>query len=366
MKIAIIADPLDNQRAGVHVYLRELVNALVTNPGNHEYVLIRERVDPDLPLPQYALPNVRLPIGYASFRLFVLVPRLLIRLGVDAVFEPAHFGPFNLPARIRRITMIHDLTPILFPHFHRWHSQMLQRLFLPGILRRADRVVANSNNTATDLARVYPRTAAKTETILLGVPGGFFPNERTNFLTDQDIDAPYFLYVGTVEPRKNLVLLLEAYAIFRQQTDRRVLLVLVGQLGWKNKNFATSLVNHPFRTDIRLTGFIPKEQLPQAYYHALSLVYPSVYEGFGFPIAEAFACGTGVICPRNSSLPEVGGDLARYYPTHDAAALADCLLEVSASGPPTARQRAAYQDHAATFSWSTYATIFNRMLDRMT
>jgi glycosyltransferase involved in cell wall biosynthesis len=359
MTIAIIADPLDNQRAGVHVYVRELVKALIENPGDHQYILIREKVDPQLPIRQVAIPNVRLPIGFASLRLFFLVPAKLRRLKVDAVFEPAHFGPFNLPSSIRRITMIHDLTPILFPQYHHFHSQLLQRLFLPAILKRADLVISNSSSTQSDLERVYPQTRGKIATIHLGVSDGFFPDSSTDFLTTYGITDPYFLYVGTIEPRKNLLQLLTAYQEFRNRHPACVKLLIVGQMGWKSEAFAQALKTHPFQSDIVLTGYIEKVLLPQAYHHALALVYPSVYEGFGFPIAEAMACGTGVICPNNSSLPEVGGNLARYYPTEDTNGLTEHLISCAREGMPTANQRARYVDWSRQFNWATYARAFN-------
>lgn len=361
MKIAIIADPLDNQSAGVHVYLRELVGALARDAGGHEYILIRQRVDPELPLRQIAVPLRRIP-GFASLRLFVTVPRLLRRLGVDAVFEPAHFGPFNLPKSVLRVTMIHDLTPILLPEHHRRHGRVLQRIFLPSILRRADRVVANSRSTMADLERVYPVTRGKIETILLGGGERFSPDSGTVFQDTYGIDRPYFLYVGTVEPRKNLPLLLVAYAAHRTGGGEE-LLVIVGGKGWKSEAFHAALAVHPYRSDILLTGFVPEELLAQAYTGSVALIYPSVYEGFGFPVVEGLSCGTSVICPRNSSLPEVGGELAWYYPTHDADKLAELLGEVAAGGPEVARRRAAGPAWARRFNWADYAERFNGMLN---
>ena len=123
MRIAVIADPLDNQNAGVHNYTRHMVDSLIRNRGDHEIILIRQRRDPDLEgCTQIVVPGIEWPIGYASLRLFFIVPRLLKKAQVDVVIEPAHFGPFNLPSSITRVTMIHDLNPVLFPHLHRWHS----------------------------------------------------------------------------------------------------------------------------------------------------------------------------------------------------------------------------------------------------
>ncbi|OAV44830.1 glycosyltransferase family 1 protein [Lewinella sp. 4G2] len=365
MRVAIIADPLDNQNAGVHVYVRELVRALAANPGEHEYILIREKVDPNLSLRQVAVKNIRLPIGYASARLFFIIPRILRRLKVDAVFEPAHFGPFNLPKSVKRITMIHDLTPILFPQFHRWHSQQLQRLFLNRILQRADLIISNSLNTQRDVEQYYPFTQGKIQTILLGRNESFQPVTDRDFLSEYKITKPYFLYVGTLEPRKNLVLLLQAFTQLRKRALPQVQCVLVGGKGWKNELLDQALKDHPYRNDIIVTGYVSKDHLLQAYSHAEALVYPSIYEGFGFPILEALSCGTNVICPDNSSLPEVGGELAYYYPTHDTAALTDRMQEVLVGGQHVKERAAAGPAWSARFSWADYARRFNDVLSTL-
>ncbi len=365
MKIAIIADPLDNQRAGIHVYTRELVRALLKYDRVNEYVLIRERIDPELDVRQIALPNVRLPIGYASLRLFFIVPYTLRRLGVDAVLEPAHFGPFNLPRHVRRITVIHDLTPLLLSSFHRYHSQLLQKIFLRRILQRASLILSNSRNTTADLERVFPFTATRIATIPLGKGVQFKPSPSREFLDEYDIDAPYWLSVGTIEPRKNLEFLLGVYATFRAMHPARVQLVIVGQRGWKSESFYAALEVHPNRADILLTGFIEKHHLPQAYTHALALIYPSIYEGFGLPIVEALACGTSVICPANSSLTEVGGELAYYFETNDQAGLLQQMQTVAGGGQKVSTRRAAGPAWAAHFSWQSYVERFVREVEKL-
>ncbi|MEL6667455.1 MAG: glycosyltransferase family 1 protein [Bacteroidota bacterium] len=371
MKVLIIADPLDNQRAGVHVYLKALVDQLASQPTEHEYILVRERVDPNCSLHQIALPNTRLPIGYASFRLFVLIPRLARKLGVDVVFEPAHFGPFNLPRRIRRVTMIHDLTPILFGEFHRWHSQFLQKTFLKGILRRTDRVLTNSLNTQRDVERVYPNTKGKTEMILLGRDERFRPVRTNSFLENHQLERRYFLFVGTIEPRKNLSVLLAGYEQFRTSFSEAIDLVVVGQKGWKSEEFYKQLEQHRFKADIHLPGYIPFSQLLEAYSHSLALIYPSIYEGFGFPVLEGMACSTNVICSDNSSLPEVGGELAYYFTSAIGSAteldqsrdqLSRLMIQVAEGGEEVSNRRAQGPDWAASFSWKKYVEAFERLM----
>ena len=134
MRVAILADPIDNQNAGIHVFTRKMVNAMIRNNPGHKIILIREKIDSNLKgVKQIALPNIHLPVGYASLRLFFIVPFVLHRNKADVVIEPAHFGPFNLLPKIKRVTIIHDLTPILFPNLHRWHSQFLQKIFLKSM-----------------------------------------------------------------------------------------------------------------------------------------------------------------------------------------------------------------------------------------
>lgn len=357
MRIAIIADPIDNQKGGIHVFTRELVRALLETDRENEYILIREKHDPALSgARQIVIPNIRIGMGLAALRLFFIVPLVLWWHQVDAVLEPAHFGPFNLPRRIKRITAIHDLTPILFSHYHRWHSQLLQKLFLKGILRRASLILSNSRHTTRDLEQHYPFTQSRIATIHLGLEPGFEPQQRDGFLPALSVQQPYWLSVGTIEPRKNLVRLLEAYRLFREQAKKKVQLVIVGQRGWKAEPFFEALEAHPFRQDIILTGFVPDRALAELYSHAIGLVYPSEYEGFGLPVLEAFACGCPVVCSNVSSLPEVGGALAYYIDPYDTPSIARQMQALNAL-EPSDRQRlkAAVVEWAAGFSWQRYA-----------
>ena len=359
MRIAILADPLDNQSAGVHVYTKGMVEALIRNNTGHEIILVREKVDPDLKgVKQIAVPNIRLPIGFASLRLFFIIPFVLWWKKVDVVVEPAHFGPFNLLARVKRVTIIHDLTPLLFPHLHRWHSQILQRIFLKGILKRTDVIVANSDHTVMDIRNMFPQAAEKVIRIYPGIRNDYGNAPGYDVLERYGIGKPYFLFVGTIEPRKDLNTLLNAFAIFHQMHPAKAMLVIAGGTGWKSESFMQHLETHPAKEHIVLTGYVKTEELPELYRNAVAAVYPSVYEGFGFPVAEALQFGTPVITSRNSGITEAGGKEAQYFDTGDARMLAEIMDQVSENQTFKAKAIANGPVHAAKFNWDEFAIRF--------
>ncbi|MFK5982011.1 MAG: glycosyltransferase family 1 protein [Flavobacteriaceae bacterium] len=367
MKIAILADPLDNQNAGVHIYTKSLVNELLKRNDGHEYILVRQKKDPSLKnVQQIIIPNINLPIGYASFRLFFIIPLLLIKNKVDVVFEPAHFGPFNLLKKIKRITFIHDLTPIKFPEYHRWHSQILQKIFLKSILKKTNLILTNSKNTSLDLEYYYPFTKGKNKTILLGKESIYQPIQDIKLIQSLDVKPPYFLNVGTIEPRKNLLNLLSAYTLFVEQSNKPHTLVLAGGMGWKTEEFKEVLNNHPYRSKIILLGYVSKKILPTLYTHAEAFIYPSVYEGFGFPVLEALACGTDVICSNTSSLPEVGGKAANYCNPHSSIEIKDKMLKITNY---TIQEKEYHRqknlEQSKLFSWEKHVDIFINSINEM-
>jgi glycosyltransferase involved in cell wall biosynthesis len=334
------------------------------NTGGHEYILVREKFDPELQdFRQIVIPNVRIGLGLAALRLFFIVPLVLWWHRVDAVFEPAHFGPFNLPRSIKRITMIHDLTPILFPEYHRFHSQLLQRVFLKGILKKADLILTNSLHTWHDLNRYYPQAASKSHAILLANDPIFRPILKEEILKSDAVDQSFFLAVGTIEPRKNLVRLLEAYRIYRTDYQGENLLIIAGQRGWKSEAFFEALEKHPFSSDIRITGYIADHTLAAYYAQAKALIYPSEYEGFGLPVLEAMACGCPVICSDTSSLPEVGGEAAVYVDPLNTDDMAFQMHRTDQMNSVDYRQwKKICLQRAGLFSWDNYAIVFNEQV----
>ena len=137
LKIAIIADALDYQYAGIYYYTKELINALARIDKKNEYWIVRAKSEGDISknVKELIVPSKQFP-GAGAYRLFVTIPKILAQKGIDIVVEPRHFGPFNLPKNIKRVTVIHDLSPIHYPQWHQFFSSKLQQLFLPSILKK--------------------------------------------------------------------------------------------------------------------------------------------------------------------------------------------------------------------------------------
>ncbi len=366
MKIAILADPIDGQYAGIHIYTVELIKALLQYDQKNEYILIRQKKGNEFPgIKQVVIPNLPVYTGFQVLRFFVIFPFLLRWLKVDAVVEPAHFGPFNLPKHIKRITMIHDLTPINYPEYHRYHSQMLQRIFLKGILKKADLILTNSDNTSRDTIAYFPGAANKIKRIYLGKEDLFKPAYNPETQESHQLKKPYYLYTGTIEPRKNLMVLLKAFELFKTSVKASVKLRIVGKKGWKSQPVIEALNKHAFREDIEVSGYVEREELPVLYSNALALVYPSTYEGFGLPVLEAMSCGTPCIISRSSSLPEVGGDAARYFDPSNSDELNSIMMEVFKNKNLRKTMSEASLVQATKFSWKAHAIEFIKAIESL-
>ncbi|MCF8230125.1 MAG: glycosyltransferase family 4 protein [Bacteroidales bacterium] len=310
-KILINAEPLDRQKAGIHYYISFLRQAFQTYFPDYPVYYLREDQQDLLPRDVY-MPSKE------SFRRdplkhFIRIPRYVARHQPDVYVELTHFGPFNLPSCTRRISIIHDLTPLKFPEHHPFFSAFFQRFFIRHSVRHADVVVANSKNTRDDIIAFYPEVSEKTIYIYPAIEAGFSKKQDLAVLRKYNIHKKYIISLSTLEPRKNMKTLLAAFAQFKEQKNTEHLLVLAGKGGWKNKGFLRMLEKHPYRKDIVLTGYVERASLPALYSGAESFVFPSYYEGFGFPVLEALSCETPCIVSEVSSLPEVGGNAVLYF-----------------------------------------------------
>ncbi|MDF1695713.1 MAG: glycosyltransferase family 1 protein [Saprospiraceae bacterium] len=366
MRIAVLADPLDRQYGGIHIYTKEILNALSKLDKKNEYLVFRSKTMKEFDgMEEIVVPYSSFP-GYRFWRIFFQIPKLLKKKNIDLVVEPAHFGPLNLPKKIKRITVIHDMTVFMFPKYHVFLSQFLQRKFLPRILKKTDCIITNSESTSKDLIHHFPFTQNKTSTVLLGKDDSFIPQSDHSILTKYKINQPYILFVGTLEPRKNITTLIEAFNLFKTQTKSPHQLLLLGKKGWKSKNVFAAIEESPFKEDIIWHGYVPKKELPVFYTMAEIFVYPSNYEGFGLPVLEAMACGTPVITSNVSSLPEVGESAVVYTNPNSPNEISQWITTLCSNPEMQDKFSKLGLIQANKFSWEKTATAYIKLFETLT
>ncbi|MFC1733913.1 glycosyltransferase family 4 protein [candidate division KSB1 bacterium] len=225
---------------------------------------------------------------------------------------------------------IHDLTTILFPEHHVKSNVFLHKKRFQNI-HKTDAILTNSESTKKDIIKHLKVSPDKIFVTHLGADDSFRPMKSSDIkpvLTKYRLNKPYILFVGTLEPRKNVKTLIEAFDKLKKDHDIPHQLVLVGQKGWLYKDILKKIESSPYKNDIRHLDYVPEEDLPALMNGAEVFAYPSFYEGFGLPVLEAMQCGIPVVTSNISSMPEVGGEACLYIDPDSADDLADKIYSV--------------------------------------
>ncbi len=289
----------------------------------------------------------------------IALAREVVRRPPDLLFVPAHVLPFifpwhSLPASV---VTIHDVGYRYFPAAH----PRLQRLYLEISTRwsawAATRLIAVSQATANDLVRFYQTPPPKIQVIYeaAGATLPLPPSENGASSQPIHLPRPYALYVGTLQPRKNLARLVQAYQQLHQQQPIGWDLVLVGGQGWLDPPLSALVTDPAVAAQTHLLGYVPDEDLAKLYSQALFFCFPSLFEGFGLPVLEAQRYGVPVMAANNSALPEIAGDAAILVDPTDVDAIASAMLQLSQD--ETLRQKliAAGHQNVKRFSWAKAA-----------
>ena len=235
------------------------------------------------------------------------LPRWVKKDGVDVFWGPAHRLPLWLPSTVSRVVTIHDLVWKYAGDTMRPLSRWLDRYQMPVAIRMADAVVTNSRATADSIEKEFHININKLSVIHLGA--SLSKNSKSfEELHGQRIYRPYFLFVGTLEPRKNLLRLLMAYSHLPDVLKDQSILVIAGGKGWGGVDVIDMVASLGIGKYVRILGYVDEATLSSLYANALFLAMPSLYEGFGLPLVEAMVHGTPVLTSNNSSMPEVAGD----------------------------------------------------------
>ncbi|MDD1720249.1 MAG: glycosyltransferase family 4 protein [Methanoregulaceae archaeon] len=320
MNIGIISSVLNKSHTGIGNYTYHLIDCLNRMYEPKEgVVLVNDRHTDGFTNREVILSN---PLPF--FRSYGWYPYMIRKIGKEKGIDLLH-NPYQVPTYFRPalpyIITVHDLTPWLFPVEHPAGVPAFFRLLMPRTLRYADGIIADSRSTKADLVRILGVPEEKIRVIHLGVDTHFRPVDDPGVRERYGLEGPFILTVGTLEPRKNLVGLLRAFRILRDGGIGHRL-VVTGGLGWRYKEIFSTIRELHLEKDVILTGYIPGSDLPGVYSAAEVMVYPSLYEGFGFPPLEAMACGCPVVTSNVSSLPEIAGDVAVMVDPRDAGAIA--------------------------------------------
>lgn len=234
------------------------------------------------------------------------LPIDLYRYRPDVMFMPIQQIPFIRPGRMKTVAVVHDCAFHLYPEQFTYKDWFLQHVFTAYAVRRADKIIAVSQATADDVAKYYGRRDG-VEVVHHGVNHEVFSANPADPPKWREASNPYLLYVGQIQPRKNLVRLIEA---FEKLDQKDLQLVIAGSHGWLQKPIFDRIESSSRKKDIVLLGRVSDDLLPALYSQAEAFVLPSLYEGFGMPILEAMACGCPVVTSNVSSMPEVAGKAA--------------------------------------------------------
>lgn len=278
-----------------------------------------------------------------------LLPGAELYHGTEHLLMPLR----NVPS----VLTVHDLIFRLFPQHHKRLNYWYLNAAMPLYCRRASAIIAVSQATKQDLVRCYRLDPAKITVIHEAAAPHFAPASSAQVAQVRAryrLPEEYLLHVGTIEPRKNLSRLLEAiHRLRRGKEDIR--LVVVGSKGWLYEGFFQRLEDLELGDAVIMPGYVPDTDLAAIYTGARLVVLPSLYEGFGLPVLEAMVCGVPVVCSDRSSLPEVGGDAARFFDPEDVAAMSDVILAAWRDEVQREGMRQAGLAQAAHFSWARAA-----------
>jgi glycosyltransferase involved in cell wall biosynthesis len=339
----------------------QLARALAALDEDFELVLIAQRHgrrlidDPSLPRVEW----VETDDISAARRLVweqTALPGLARRHRLDLLHSLHYTRPVFLPCK--SVVTFHDMTFFLFPHLH----TPSKRLFFPAAMRlsarQAQAVVADSENTRRDAIRILKIPAEKITTVLCGIGAEFRPIHDAAMLeacrSRYNLPQAFILYVGTVEPRKNLPLLLKAYARLAAK-GAHTPLVIVGRRGWMYEEVFQLVETLQISERVLFTGYIPAEDLPMVYNLAQIFVYPSLYEGFGFPPLEAMACGAPVITTAVSSMRDQVGEAGLLTPPGDEQALFEAMRKLTQDRDLRRSLSEKGILHATQFTWPNTA-----------
>lgn len=353
----LYSSQLSYRGAGVSHYIQGLLNTLPQVDPDARYVAFLN--DPSSSFKGWRTARTHLPEAQPWRRILweqAAQPRLARRERLDLLHEPVYVGPLLAPCPI--VVTIHDMSYFIYPELF----QLAKRIYLQAMTqftaRHAAAIICDSESTRRDVLRILSVPGERVHTVHIGVDPEMQPLPRpaiTEFRREHQLPLHFILFVGTLEPRKNLPMLLEAFAWLCQHSQLPHQLFIGGGKGWYYQTIEDQVEKLGLSERVHFPGFIPQAELPLWYNSADLFVYPSLYEGFGLPPLEAMTCGVPVITSNISSLPEVVGEGGVMVDPHEPVSLAREMLHLLSDPTASAELGMRGLAQARSFSWSNTA-----------
>lgn len=361
MRVLVDCTQVTKAKAGVGVYALNLTTELIRRQNSHGFRmwLLVQDDDPDFAFDHEDVTVLRVP--GKLFRIFPLrllmeqlyIPWLTRKYKID-VLHSLHYSFPLLKIRARKLVTIHDMTSVIMPHVHLAIKVFYFRFFIHAASYLADTLIFDSQSTLDDYKRYFPRVKKPFYVAHLGKAPIFRPGldrqKVQQTLQKYQLREPYILYIGTIEPRKNLVRLVEAFHRIAQLCPDHNL-VIAGMKGWMYDDLFEAVQRLKLESRVAFAGFIAEEDKPYVISAAAVFAYPSLYEGFGIPVLESLACGTPTLAGNRSSLPEVAGDAALLVNPENVDDIADNLHRLLTDFALRDSLRSKSIQQAARFSW---------------
>ena len=360
MKIGIISLLMDDkQRTGIATYVYSFIQNLIKiGKAKSLYLIHCKRCQDGVYIKTNDIIIPKMPFKLTSV---LGLPYVIGKINVNILHIPAHWYtqimPFFLNSKVKKIITIHDLLPLFFPETVPYTKEtiFLWNSTLKLIKSKIDMIIAVSQNTKNDCIKYLNIPEEKIKVITLASDEIYKPINNKQEMKEEiykkyRINSSFILYVGTVEKRKNVSVLIKAFYKLKTMKITHKL-IIIGKKGWKYNDIFKTIEILNLQKDVILTGYVPKEDLFKFYNLADVFVYPSLYEGFGLPPLEAMACGCPVITSNTSSLPEVVGDAGMMVNPYDVEGLAKAIFEVITDESLRKELSKKSLERAKLFSW---------------
>ena len=370
MRIAINAIFLQPDKLeGFGYYVLETFSNMVANHPEHEFIFIYDRpIVKDL----ITGPNVRsIKIGPParhplSFKWWYDVSATMALKKTKAAVWVQPYGFCSLTTHIPQLLIIHDLAYLQYPQYLPWYHRWYYRFYTKKFLLKAKSLVTVSAYSKSDILANFTQLNEHSISIVPGAARTHFQplnwQEKIEVKDGYADGREYFLFVGSIHPRKNLTTLLKAFSLFKKWQHSNMKLLIAGKIGKQSTPFMQKLNSYKYKNDVVMLGYLPDEVLAKITGAAYALVYPSLLEGFGLPIIEAMQCEVPVICSNTSAMPEVGGNAALYVDPNNPNALAEGLLQLYKNESLKNSLIQSGIEQAAKFNWNQSAKILMNVI----